>query len=101
MRLADLKYLFKPSMWNMLYTYSPSWDAFILKAISNGDVWRGGPHIALVGGRDVWVANYPYAFGKPEPGCVRPSRRTIELLRDALAVAPHISERKDRIRAAK
>ena len=101
MRLADLKYLFKPSMWDMHLPYSPTWDAFVLKAIANGDVWRGGEHVAIVGGRDVWVANYPYAFGRPWPGTVRPSRRTIELLRDALAVAPHISEREDRIKAVK
>lgn len=101
MTLADLKYLFKPSMWGLHLPYSQTWDAFVLKAIANGDVWRDDDCVAIVGGSDVWVANYPHTFGSPWLGTVRPSRRTIELLRDALAVAPHISERKDRIRAAK
>lgn len=89
-----MRYLFKPSFWGMNSAYSPSWDAFVIAAIEAGDIYRKRQYSAIVGGRDVWTGNYPYAFGRPaDVDAVRPSRATIERLADALSIAPHISDK--------
>jgi hypothetical protein len=70
--------------------YSKSWDAFVLRAISRGDVCHETNCTARVGGRLVWVENYPYAAGTPHSPSVNvsPSAKTIDLLIEALAVSP-------------
>lgn len=81
--------LFHPSCWFMNEPYSKSWDGFVLRAIASGDVENCNAYTAKVGGKTVWVGNFPYAYGTPYPypGNVRPSARTVFLLAEALAVA--------------
>lgn len=86
--MSDFLYrLLRPRHWLRNYPTSLVWDAFVLRAIAAGDVRRIDEYHAMVGGKDVWVQNYPYAYGAPYPGEVLPSARTVDLLAEALAVA--------------
>lgn len=63
------------------YPYSAEWDAFISEAMDAGDVQFVDEYTVIVKGVSVWIANYPYAFGKPHRGiAVLPSLETRERL---------------------
>lgn len=83
----------RPGHWFRNYPTSLAWDAFVLRAIAAKDVYRIDVYTALVGGKDVWVINYPYAYGRPYPGEVMPRASTVALLAEALALAPSVSAR--------
>ena len=78
--------LLRPRHWLRNYPTSLAWDAFVLRAIAAGDIVRIGKYSAKVGGKAVWVGNYPYAYGYPYPGDVMPRASTVDLLAEALAV---------------
>jgi hypothetical protein len=72
-----------------LHPVNETWDAFVLDAVSRGDVERIDQYTAKVGGVSVWVENYPYAFGypsQPEIG-VLPKLSTRRALFQALVLA--------------
>lgn len=78
----------RPRYWLMSNTYSQAWDAFVLRAIADGDICRVCQYTANVGGKRVWVSNFPYAYGEgygKDTHALRPSCRTIKLLEEALA----------------
>jgi len=52
-----------PRFWLQNYPTSAEWDTVISAALDSGDVKITGPHTAHIGRYEVWVANYPYAFG--------------------------------------
>ncbi len=86
--MGDFFYrLMRPRHWLRHHPTSLAWDAFVLRAISAGEVRRLREHVAHVGGKAVWVGNYPYAYGSPYPGEVMPRARTVDLLAEALAVS--------------
>ena len=94
--MQDFLYrLIRPRHWLRNYPTSPAWDAFILRAIAAGDVRQIGGYTAKVGGKFVWVENYPYGYGRPYPGAVMPSARTVDLLAEALAVARNSTQPKE------
>lgn len=76
----------------MLTTYDPEWDHFVRVALSLGMVragyysaepdpqWVSECHVVL-GDEQVWVGNYPYAYGMPMGERKRPSYATIKLLK--------------------
>lgn len=71
-----------------IHPYSPAWDAFISAAISAGDVTVNDKYHAVVRGVEVWISNYPYAFGKPAYGLeVLPSIQTRARLHEACVQA--------------
>lgn len=79
--------ILRPRHWIRNYPTSTAWDAFVLGAISRGDVSRRTSNRAKVGGKVVWVGTYPYSYGAPYDGEVMPSARTVDLLAEALAVS--------------
>lgn len=79
--------LLRPRHWLRAYPTSLTWDAFVLRAIASGDVERICDYTAKVGGVMVWVANFPYGYGRRYPGEVLPRASTVDLLADALAVS--------------
>ena len=81
--LKNIKYLFKPKFWGMEYPYSRPWDFMLNEMLNEEDnVKIVSEFTARVGGVDVWIGNYPYAYGNPKPLSIRPSRATIERLQE-------------------
>ncbi len=80
------RYLFRPAWWAMIRQYNKAWDEYVAKAIEAGEIKQDSSCWAIVGGKKVWVQNYPYGYGHPEFNeGIRPSRETIEALASALA----------------
>lgn len=72
----------------MSHPYSREWDIMLNKLLDKEDnVKIVSGFTARVGGIDVWIGNYPYAYGNPEQLDVRPSRATIERLHKAVIKA--------------
>lgn len=66
------------------HPYSAEWDAFLSSAIDAGGVKIRSEYRAVIGGVEVWTANYPYAFGRPAFGLeVLPSLKTRARLHEA------------------
>ena len=79
----DLKRTLKlmhPRFWLMNCQYDASWDKFVknnIHTLCDIDNYTG-----KIGGKEIWLANYPYGYGQPYPPLrVRPSRSTILRLR--------------------
>ena len=72
--------LVDPSHWIRLNNTDKEWDRRVRTAISEGyDVKLLSQFTAMIGGRKIWVGNYPYAFGTDylrEQRHELPSRRT-------------------------
>lgn len=86
-----------PHAWVMNCTYSPEWDHYLRVAITLGMVrpyatFAGRysyDHTVQIGPHDVWVGNYPYAYGingypDATPRDRRPSFATIRLLKQTI-----------------
>lgn len=83
--LRSLKYLFKPNFWVMVEPYSRQWDIKLNEMLDKENSVRVVSEFWVdVGGIKVWIGNYPYGYGNPELIGVRPSRATIERLREAV-----------------
>lgn len=83
--MSDFLYrLLRPRHWLRNYPTSLAWDAFVLRAIAAGDVRRVDKYHAMIGGKGVWVQNYPFAFGRPVFADVMPRASTVDALLDAL-----------------
>jgi hypothetical protein len=87
------KYILNPNWWDMNNRYSKRWDIELNRMIDqdNGviDYFSDGVTYFTIkfGEIEVWVENYPYAYGTPNgtkgiPSNIRPSRETIERLKD-------------------
>lgn len=82
--------------WHMQTTYCPEWDHYVRMALTLGMVSFGdrvSEHVCSVGPHEVWVSNYPYAYGHSlwadrfhglEPD-LRPSYATMRLLHKEVA----------------
>jgi len=88
-----LKYIFNSKWWFMNERYSKRWDIELNRLIDkdNGiiDYMNDGQTYFSIkfGDVEVWVNNYPYAYGTPNgnkyiPSNIRPSRETIERLKE-------------------
>lgn len=79
--IKSLKFLFRPSYWIMISSYSREWDAKLNQLMDEHSFEKGNGFRATLGSYIVWTTNHPYgsftpyAQGLPE---VRPSRLTIE-----------------------
>lgn len=79
--------LFRPAYWEMLEKYDENLDKRVLQAVAEGNIrpykMLSGietyEYECIVGGKSLWVGNYPYSYGSF--GKIRPSRRTIKLLK--------------------
>lgn len=92
--IKNLQFLFRPTFWLMNYPYDKKWDKQLNELMDKFEPEFDRPSsidgkIAIVkfGGCQVWIENYPYAYGTPydfyrSVDKVRPSRLTILRLRD-------------------
>lgn len=77
-RLADAWAVFTtPKCWLQLYDYSPEWDAELNRLMRSHKFTKIGAYSASIGGREVWIANYPYASFTLNQHEIRPARATI------------------------
>jgi hypothetical protein len=53
-----------PPYWLQNYPTNWEWDAILNNAMDTGKIRVLSPWTADVGGFEVWVANWPYSFGK-------------------------------------
>lgn len=64
------------------------WNKALLRLLENPEsITRRSRHMVLINGVEVWVENYPYAYGSPGHGSELPSRSTVvklKLIVDAL-----------------
>lgn len=73
--------LFHPSFWLVQDAYNEGWDKALNEAIDNkAIVTKQGDCRVVLEGLEIWVANYPYAYGTNTVAGIRPSRRTINKL---------------------
>ena len=57
-------YRLLPRFWYQLYPTNRSWDAALTTALNIFGVENPDTHTCRVGPFEVWIANYPYAYGK-------------------------------------
>jgi hypothetical protein len=75
-----------PRYWNVNYSVDKHWDKRLRSLINaNACVERLRRCVGKIGGFEVWIGNYPYAFGSPYESDCLPRRRTIIMLKDYLA----------------
>ena len=83
--IKNVKYIFKPKFWVMLYPYSRQWDIKLNEMLDKENNVRViNEFWGDVGGIKVWISNYPYGYGDPKTLNIRPSRATIERLHKAV-----------------
>jgi hypothetical protein len=88
-----LKYILNPIWWHLNDRYSKRWDIELNRLIDedNGVInyFMDGVNFFQIqfGEIRVWVEHYPYGYGTPYcnknmPNNIRPSRKTIERLKE-------------------
>lgn len=78
--------LLHPSFWIMNYPYNEGWDKALNEAMDNkAMVFKQGACRIELDGLEIWVANYPYAYGTNTVSGIRPSRRTVNRLASYIA----------------
>lgn len=85
----DWQRLFRPSFWQQLYPTSDVWDEALNDALDKHPITDVGAHTCRIGNLIVWIANYPYAYGRlrnPEIG-VLPRVKTRIRLREMVLKA--------------
>jgi len=79
-----LKILLTPNCWLRNYGYCKHLNKRILKELKNPIFTEVREHSATINGLQLWVSNYPRAYGTTYKGQLLPSRYTVFKLRDAL-----------------
>lgn len=77
------RYLFRPSYWLSQYPVCKVWDEKLNYMMDNGfDVKRVDGYTVIIGDYEIWVTNFPFAYGKDWTvrGDFLPKRRTRERL---------------------
>jgi len=78
--------IINPKYWLSSYSTNKYWDKALLKMIEDkAEIKRNGEHRVTIGDRDVWIGNYPYAFGGEGSYNFLPRRSTRILLYKYLA----------------
>jgi hypothetical protein len=78
--LIQIWVLINPSFWLMNYQYSKDWDSTLNHLMDNHNFIIKDKYTAVLGGKNIWIANHPYAsFTEYDyiNDKVRPSRKTI------------------------
>jgi len=82
----DLKYIFKPSFWIMNESYSEGVEKILQHIIKNNiKPSMMSEHELHFDNFEVWIKNYPYAFGTIDKIQGRASRKTIEEFNNYIA----------------
>ncbi len=82
---AYLKIIFIPAFWMMNYKFSEEWDTIVNNLMDNFEPnnFKLTEYTATFYGTEIWIRNYPYAYGRTYKGTtVRPSRFTIIKLKN-------------------
>jgi len=87
--LKLLRIIFTPTCWLQNDPYSSEYDKSLRSALRNPKFSSEGNYTIVLNGKEIWISNYPYAYGMPHSlkyrsSGYRPSRRTIFWLRDAV-----------------
>lgn len=78
MKVSDMiLVLSTPSCWIQLLQYSKAWDEELNNLMTTKKFIRVSKSSAIIGGREVWVENHPYASFSLESPPVRPARATM------------------------
>lgn len=74
-----IRVILTPGIWMQNHRYSSTWDAKIQSLMAENMFKDNDRYTAKLDGREIWIANYPYAAFNPYGWGVkvRPSRRTI------------------------
>lgn len=75
--VAWVNYTINPRYWVMDYPYSKELDSEISRMLKNESFEFCDGYTALIGGKEIWVTNHPYASFRPRRLHARPSRKTI------------------------
>lgn len=81
--LKLLRVIFTPHCWLQNYQYDKTYDAWLRKQLQSPEFSDLSSHYITIGGHSIWIENYPYAYRTLSN--MRPSRRTIFWLRDAVS----------------
>lgn len=80
-----LKILYTPNIWIRMGTCSRQWDAVLNSALNTGALERVDKYTCMIGGIEVWIANYPYSYGSKNDGYFHlPFRSTVFRLKEAI-----------------
>lgn len=89
-----LRVILNPVWWMRNHLTNRDWDRALRRAINGNPVVSNmNEYTVLINGVEVWISNYPYAYGSPRHTKALPSRRTALLLRqmqrERLAAGPN------------
>lgn len=87
-----LRILMTPKCWARNYLTHKKWDKALREQLLNPVFTEISEHSVKLNGVEIWVANYPYAYGSQYSSRTRekylPSRATVFLLHDMLPEPP-------------
>jgi len=88
--LKSLQFIFRPSFWVISLAYNKGWDKRLNKLLDDKCDVKMNNRTAILRSEsdeiEIWVSNYPYAFGYwYQQNNLRPSRLTIERLATYIA----------------
>jgi len=77
--VKNLQFIFRPTFWFMSGKYSQEWDTEFNKMLEGYQFkYTQGLHYASLGGKKIWIRNYPYGvFEHYKNNRLRPSRLTV------------------------
>jgi len=77
-----------PKYWQQNYSTSMEWDGHLNRLLDKGPVEIIDRYTASIAGVEVWIENWPYAYGRPYPMTgIMPTVATRKRLRDAVLAA--------------
>jgi hypothetical protein len=83
-----IRVLLTPSCWFRNYPTCPYVDDLVNSLLDHNQIQAVDRHSAVIGGRTIWISNFPYASGTIDEGskCTgMPSRRTVFRLHDCIS----------------
>jgi len=87
--LLTIYFVINPRWWVMNYSYNEKWDRELNYLLDNYKLKDVDKYTAILNGIEVWIRNYPYAYGTVHANghfYGRPSRWTIYRLRQRVKV---------------
>lgn len=87
--LLNIYFISSPKWWIMNHPFNKELDELLISKINNYEITDLNGYTCKIGGIEVWIKNYPYAYGRIYNGLngdlthnqivssIRPSRSTI------------------------
>ncbi len=84
--LCFLRIIMTPSCWIRNRSTNKQWDRMVLSQLKTPHFTENDNYTVMLNGVQMWVENYPYAYGTDYTGLNdgMPSRATVFRLKDAL-----------------